>query len=65
MTLPEAVALLERFAREGQLHVAYFTGFQGYPLKSFKRFSRVELPVALATHIELDHLAPGARPGIA
>jgi hypothetical protein len=65
MALPEAVALLERFAREDELHVAYFSGFQGYALKSLKRFGRVELPIALAAHVELDHFAPGARSGIA
>jgi hypothetical protein len=65
MAFPEAVALAERFARDEDLHVAYFSGFQGYALKSFKRFSRVELPIALAAHVELDHFAPGARSGIA
>ena len=65
MALPEAVALAERFAREDELHVAYFSGFQGYALKSLKRFGRVELSIALAAHVELDHFAPGALPGIA
>jgi hypothetical protein len=64
MAFPEAVALVERFAREEDLHVAHFTGFQGYALKSLKRFGRVELPIALAAHVELDHFAPGTRSGI-